>query len=173
MTIWYILYSFVQIFRFWYHVPRNIWQPWLRIFLFTVVTMANCSSSSGELFFDRKKLFLSQFFWWIKNKYSSFVHDFRPRVNVMIFYFRRLLSIFGANNWRFFLENLSRDSFLLPKFWVQIANIFAHFWAIYHNIVPILCLETSTTRSLFFSHFKLVRAADIICRWSSFYRVCM
>jgi hypothetical protein len=28
MTIWYIFYSFGTFFpRFWYHVPRNIWQP--------------------------------------------------------------------------------------------------------------------------------------------------
>jgi hypothetical protein len=27
MTIWYILCSFGTVFRFWYHVPRKIWQP--------------------------------------------------------------------------------------------------------------------------------------------------
>jgi hypothetical protein len=26
MTNWYILYSFGTFFRFWYHVPRKIWQ---------------------------------------------------------------------------------------------------------------------------------------------------
>jgi hypothetical protein len=30
MTIWYILYSFGTFFRFWYHVPRKIWQPCAR-----------------------------------------------------------------------------------------------------------------------------------------------
>jgi hypothetical protein len=34
MTIWYILYSFGTFFRFWYHVPRKIWQPWLKRYLF-------------------------------------------------------------------------------------------------------------------------------------------
>jgi hypothetical protein len=33
--IWYILYSFGTFFRFWYHVPRKIWQPWLRWFKLT------------------------------------------------------------------------------------------------------------------------------------------
>jgi hypothetical protein len=28
MTIWYILFPFGTIFWFWYHVPRQIWQPW-------------------------------------------------------------------------------------------------------------------------------------------------
>jgi hypothetical protein len=27
MTIWYIFYSLGTFFRFWYHVPRKIWQP--------------------------------------------------------------------------------------------------------------------------------------------------
>jgi hypothetical protein len=27
MTIWYILCSFGTFFRFWYRVPRKIWQP--------------------------------------------------------------------------------------------------------------------------------------------------
>jgi hypothetical protein len=27
LTIWYILYSFGTFFRFWYRVPRKIWQP--------------------------------------------------------------------------------------------------------------------------------------------------
>jgi hypothetical protein len=29
MTIGYILCSFDTFFRFWYHVPTKIWQPWL------------------------------------------------------------------------------------------------------------------------------------------------
>jgi hypothetical protein len=29
MTNWYILCSFGTLFRFWYHVPRKIWQPCL------------------------------------------------------------------------------------------------------------------------------------------------
>jgi hypothetical protein len=28
MTIWYIWCWFGTFFRFWYHVPRKIWQPW-------------------------------------------------------------------------------------------------------------------------------------------------
>jgi hypothetical protein len=28
MTIWNILCSFGTFFRFWYRVPRKIWQPW-------------------------------------------------------------------------------------------------------------------------------------------------
>jgi hypothetical protein len=27
-SFWCILYSFGTFFRFWYHVPRKIWQPW-------------------------------------------------------------------------------------------------------------------------------------------------
>jgi hypothetical protein len=32
----------VHFFRFWYHVPRKIWQPWLRL-LQTVPNSARCS----------------------------------------------------------------------------------------------------------------------------------
>jgi hypothetical protein len=30
ITIRYILCSFGTFFRFWYHAPRKIWQPWLK-----------------------------------------------------------------------------------------------------------------------------------------------
>jgi hypothetical protein len=32
MTIWYILCSFGNFLRFWYHVLGKIWQPWYRGF---------------------------------------------------------------------------------------------------------------------------------------------
>jgi hypothetical protein len=35
-TIWYILCSFGTFFRFWSHVPRKIWQPWLSVIAVTV-----------------------------------------------------------------------------------------------------------------------------------------
>jgi hypothetical protein len=31
MIIWYILCSFGTFLRFWYHVPRKIWQPWIKV----------------------------------------------------------------------------------------------------------------------------------------------
>jgi hypothetical protein len=34
MAIWYILYPLGTFFRFWYQVPREIWQPWERPALF-------------------------------------------------------------------------------------------------------------------------------------------
>jgi hypothetical protein len=36
MTIWYSLCSFGTFFRFGYHVPLKIWQPWLYITTFSM-----------------------------------------------------------------------------------------------------------------------------------------
>jgi hypothetical protein len=35
ITIWFNLFvdiHLVRFFRFWYHVPRKVWQPWIRLF---------------------------------------------------------------------------------------------------------------------------------------------
>jgi hypothetical protein len=51
MTIWYILYSFGTFFRFWYHVPRKIWQAWLiRPEIFQLFKMALCLMAASSNF---------------------------------------------------------------------------------------------------------------------------
>jgi hypothetical protein len=69
MAIWYILWSFVIFFPFWYVVPRNIWQPCRSVM--SAVSESKCQGSNqGPMlwffvyfrrnFFAKKLAFLTQ-----------------------------------------------------------------------------------------------------------------
>jgi hypothetical protein len=56
MTVWYMLYFLVHFLRFWYHAPRQIWQPCIA----ARVRHQRLKKPTRIRFFLRKKKFLQK-----------------------------------------------------------------------------------------------------------------
>jgi hypothetical protein len=78
MTIWYILCSFGAFFRFWYHVPRKIWQPCIQ----GDTDTDDESPKTEQHFFREHQQLVPQvhFCWCSKNVFRCFAFESNSKV---------------------------------------------------------------------------------------------
>jgi hypothetical protein len=92
MIIWNMLCSFGRFFRFWYHVPRKIWQPWPVLREWTQSFGIGVGSNWNCFFFlpVQKNLPKIEYYSYGKgsmlwSQFSAIFHNFRASVHRTLF----------------------------------------------------------------------------------------